>query len=154
MILSVSRIVKYMNKSENIIDITPVDIFQRNLFYYKINTNCSADYESLGHVGLLWDSFLSPLGVLGFHGHRHFCWHSCCPSRGFLGLFGLFFGPGVHGVMALGGLGGKVLKQAFVAMTKLLIGTGGVILSLFRPVMYGLVRLYACIRKTPRISIG
>ena len=40
-----------------VIAITLVDIFQRNLFYYKININCSSDYESLGLVGLLWEFF-------------------------------------------------------------------------------------------------
>ena len=29
-----------------VIALSPVDIFQRNLFYYKISTNCSSDYES------------------------------------------------------------------------------------------------------------
>ena len=125
-----------------VIALTPVDIFQRNLFYYKINTNCSSDYEFLDLVGLLWEFFfLSPLGMLEFH-----------VLGPFWGLFGLCFGLCVHGVMALGGLGGQGFETVFHRYDK--IGTGGVILSLFQPVVYGPSRSYACIRKTPRINIG
>ena len=69
-----------MNKNEKIIDIdssgglemvialTLVDIFQGNLFYYKINTNCSSDYESLGLVVLLWEFFLVSVGSVALLG--------------------------------------------------------------------------------------
>ena len=69
-----------MNKNEKIIDIdcsgglemvialTLVDIFQRNLFYYKINTNCSSDYESLGLLVLLWEFFFVSLGSVALLG--------------------------------------------------------------------------------------
>ena len=156
-----------INKNEKIIDIdssgglqmvialTLLDVFQRNLFYYKINTNCSSEYESLGFVGLLWDFFF----CLPWE-----CWDSMGIGTSvgtrvvllgaFLGLFGLCFGPGVRGLWRLVVWVAKVLKQTFVVMIKSFIVTGRVLLSLFRPVVYGLVRLYACIRKTPRINIG
>ena len=155
-----------MNKNEKIIDIdssgglqmimalTLVDIFQRNLFYFKINTNCSSDYESLGLVGLLWEFFFVSLGSAGIPWVLGLLLVLMLPFTGsFWGCLGCASVQVCVGLWRLVVWVAKVLKQTFVIMIKSFIGTGGVILSLFRPVVYGLISFYACIRKTPKINI-
>ena len=71
----------------------------------------------------------------------------------FSGRFGLSFGAGVRGVMALCRLGGRGFKPDFHRYVKSIIGDGGIFLFFLRLVVYGLARLCACIRKTPRINI-
>ena len=118
-----------------VIALTPVDIFQRNLFYYEIHISCSSDNESLGLVGLLWELFL-------FFCLPCECWDSMGIETS-VGTRVAILGTFLRGCLCCASVWvcvvlwclvdwvAKVLKQTFVVMIKSFIGTGGVIISLF-----------------------
>ena len=72
-------------------------------------------------MGLLWEFFFVSLGSAEIPWVSGLLLVLVLPFCGpLLGLFGLCFGPGVRGVMALGGLGGQGFVTGFRCYVKII----------------------------------